>query len=502
MNSQEYQFGYQDRSVARRRWSRVGLAALILAAANVSLAQDESPANKTTFKTLLEFDAINGGNPSGPLVQGLDGNLYGTTAFAGANGAGTVYKITTSGTLTVLHNFCSQSNCADGLDPLYGLVLSPDGDFYGTAGAVFFKITPAGALTTLYTFCSGENCTGGLYPNGVVLAADGNFYGTTLAGGAGNDAGVVFKLTPAGVFTKLYNFCSQPNCTDGSSPAVPLIQGTDGDFYGTTQAGGTKNDGTVFKITSEGVLTVLHSFDSSDGASPEAALVEAANGNFYGTTSKGGANADGGTIFEVTASGTFTLLYSFCSQTNCTDGNSPYAGLMQAVGENFYGDTLAGGSVDCTGNAAVPGCGTVFKMTPDGAVSTIYDLDKTDGLDPQAALVQHTNGILYGSANGGAINDPSECPGGCGALFSATVGAKPFVAMLPASGLVGAAVIILGTDLTGATSVTFNGVAANFTVASATEIKATVPAGATTGTVEVVTPKRTLKSNVQFRVTS
>jgi hypothetical protein len=173
---------------------------------------------------------------------------------------------------------------------------------------------------------------------------------------------------------------------------------------------------------------------------------------------------------------------------------------MQAVGENFYGDTLAGGSVGCTGHAAVPGCGTVFKMTPDGAVTTIYDLDKTDGLAPAAALMQHTNGVVYGSASEGAMNDPSECPGGCGALFSATVGAKPFVAMLPASGPVGKAVIILGTDLTGATSVTFNGVAAKFSVASATEIKATVPAGATTGTVQVVTPGGTLSSNVQFRV--
>jgi uncharacterized repeat protein (TIGR03803 family) len=256
-----------------------------------------------------------------------------------------------------------------------------------------------------------------------------------------------------------------------------------------------------FKITSQGVLTVLHSFDNADGAAPLAPLVEAANGKFYGTASNGGANAAGGTVFELTPSGAFTLLYSFCAQTSCTDGNSPFAGLIQAVGENFYGVTIGGGSVDCTGHAAVAGCGTVFKMTPDGAVTTIYDFDKTDGEAPVSALVQHTNGIVYGVTDSGATNR-STCIFGCGTVFSETVGAKPFVAMLPASGAVGAAIDILGTDLTGATSVTFNGVAAEFSVASATEIKTTVPAGATTGTVEVVTPTQTLKSNVQFRVRS
>jgi uncharacterized repeat protein (TIGR03803 family) len=180
-----------------------------------------SPAQ--TFTTLLSFGGSNGTSPSGALVQGLDGNFYGTTNQGGANNSGTVYKITPAGELTTLYSFCSQTNCTDGEYPRGGLVQASDSNFYGTtyAGGIngnngtVFRITPAGALTTLYTFCPQTGCTHGEYPRGgLAQATDGNFYGITYEGGA-NNSGTVYKITPAGEVTTLYSFCSQNNCTDG-----------------------------------------------------------------------------------------------------------------------------------------------------------------------------------------------------------------------------------------------------------------------------------------------
>ena len=182
------------------------------------------------------------------------------------------------------------------------------------------------------------------------------------------------------------------------------------------------------------LFEVFGNLDYTDGADPIGGLVQAADGNFYGTAS-GGGGENVGTVFEITSGGTLTMLYSFCSVTNCTDGNGPHAGLVQATDGNFYGTTYAGGT---------PGEGTVFSLSK---------------------------------------------------------GLGPFVETHPTSGKVGAKVRILGTDLTGATSVTFNGTAATFTVVSKSEITTTVPTGATTGKVKVVTPSRTLSSNVPFRVT-
>jgi uncharacterized repeat protein (TIGR03803 family) len=214
-----------------------------------------------------------------------------------------------------------------------------------------------------------------------------------------------------------------------------MVQGTDGNFYGTTESGGGDTVGTVFKITPGGTLTTLHSFDSTDGSAPVAGLIQAADGNFYGTTDIGGTN----------------------------------------------------------------GCyGTVFKITPGGTLTTLHSFDNSDGADPQAALFQGTNGKFYGTTEARVIN---VCSGGCGTVFSLSVGLGQFVETLPTSGTVGAAVKILGTNLTGATRVTFNGTAATFTVISKSEITTTVPTGATTGKVHVVTPSGTLKSNVPFRVT-
>src|SRR6202050_5314083 len=197
----------------------------------------------------------------------------------------------------------------------------------------------------------------------LIQGTDGNFYGTTGSGGE-NNYGTVFKVSSAGLLTTLYSFCAQANCVDGSYPQAGLVQATDGDFYGTTFEGGANDLGSVFKITSDGDLTTLHSFDSTDGSSPEGVLIQA-NGGFYGTTYERGAS-DRGTVFKMSASGTVTTLYNFCIQTNCTDGAYPEAGLVLGTDGNFYGTTSQGGATN------VCGCGTVFRITPAGVLTTLH----------------------------------------------------------------------------------------------------------------------------------
>jgi len=276
------------------------------------------------------------------------------------------------------------------------------------------------------------------------------------------------------------------------------------DIRGTSPAGA----GTVFKITPSGTLTTLYSFTgNTDGGCPMGGLIQATDGNFYGTTLQGGANAGSngngaGTIFKITPSGTLTTLYSFCSQSGCTDGEEPLAGLVQATDGNFYGTTYYG-----RGNAGVWGdsAGTIFKITPGGALTTLYSFCPQsgcpDGSNPIAGLAQATNGNLYGTAEYGGDTTGTCAVYGCGTVFSLSVGLGPFVETLPTSAKVGAAVKILGTNLTGATGVSFNGTpATSFKVVSSSEITTTVPAGATTGTVTVVAPGGTLSSNVPFDV--
>ena len=221
-----------------------------------------------TFTTLLSFNGTDGADPQGAaLIQTIDGDLYGTTSNGGANQQGTIFKIAPDGTLTTLYSFCSQSGCSDGANPFATLLQGADGDFYGTTyegGAAdygtVFKITPSDTLTTLYSFCSLSDCTDGANPqSGLVQANNGDLYGTTLQGGANDVCGVgcgtVFKITPSGVLTTLYRFCTQSGCADGEYPHAGLVQTANGDLYGTTAAGGNDYDaGTVFKITPSGTL--------------------------------------------------------------------------------------------------------------------------------------------------------------------------------------------------------------------------------------------------------
>lgn len=454
----------------------------------------------TTFK-FVSFNGTDGANPYlESLVQGLDGNLYGTTLYgAHGTGYGTVFKISPTGALTSLYTFCSKPGCIDGYQPFAGLVLATNGNFYGTTSTggahgsgTVFKITRAGTLSTLYSFCSQTGCADGVQPlAGLVQGTDGNFYGTTHGGGA-NGSGTVFKITPTGTtLTTLYSFCPKTGCADGFYPWAGLVQGTDGNFYGTTVGGGSHgNYGTVFKINpGTHMLTTLYSFCSqtgcTDGTSPYAGLVQGTDGNFYGTTLGGGTNHNG-TVFKITSTGTLTTLHRFVH----TDGFAPSAGLVQATDGNFYGTTSAGGA---------NGLGTVFKITPGGmnTLTTLHSFGGADGNGPYG-LVQDTNGNFYGTTQYGGANN--VCSGGCGTVFSLSVGLGPFVETLPTFGKVAATVYILGTNLTSASDVSFNGTSATFTIVSATEIVTTVPSGATTGPVYVTTSGGRLKSNKVFSV--
>jgi len=483
-----------------RKASKVVCVVCVLLAATVVLCAQ-------TLTTLYSFDGgANGSVPYGALIQGINGYLYGTTngSEAPANGDGTIYKMTTSGKVKTLHSFCLKSGCADGNEALAGLVQDTNGAFYGTTtygGAngygTVFKITAGGKLTALYSFCSGAGCLDGESPTGtLILSTDGNLYGTTYYGGTYGH-GTVYKITTSGALTTLYSFCSQNGCADGANPTAGVIQATDGNFYGETDFGGTNGQGSLFKISATGALTTLYSFcsqpDCADGSQPVAGLVEGNDGNFYGTTTGfgGGSTADG-TVFKMTPTGGLATLHSF----DGTDGTNPEAPLIQATDGNFYGTTYQHG--------ASPDGGTVFQITPSGTLTTLYNFcsqpNCADGLEPQfGGLLQDTNGDFYGVTAYGGTND--SCAYGCGTVFSLSIGLGPFVATRPTSGKVRAKVIILGTDLTGATAVSFNGTAATFKVVSSTEITTKVPKGATTGPVTVTTPGGTLTSNVAFQVT-
>ncbi|MGC1370933.1 MAG: choice-of-anchor tandem repeat GloVer-containing protein [Candidatus Sulfotelmatobacter sp.] len=466
------------------------------------------------LKTLVTFDGSNGAFSDAGVIQADNGGLYGATLGGGEtetcpSGCGTVFRLPPSATLTTTYNFCELANCADGESP-DSLVQAADGNFYGTTGGgglykcynlgcgTVFKITPSGVFSTLYEFCPSGCGEGALVPGGLIAAADGNLYGVTTGGGA-NDWGSIFEVSPTGTLTTLHSF----EVVDGAFPNT-LIQASDGNFYGAAGAGGAYGYGTLFKMTPSGTLTTLHSFDLLDGSGP-VGLVQAADGNLYGTTAAGGANDSGtcspgcGTVFKINAAGDLITLYSFCSATDCADGSTPNR-LIQGTDGNFYGTTVTGGAYQ----TCLDGCGTIFRLTAAGGFSTIYSFCAkagcADGATPVAAPMQATDGAFYGTTQaGGEVN----CGGsvtGCGTVYRLSVGLGPFVMTRPSFGTVGTGVTILGSDLTGATGVSFNGTPAVFTVVSGSEIKVTVPAGATSGIVEVSIAGRVLKSNAIFRV--
>lgn len=463
-----------------------------------------------TFETVTTFSGSAQSPDFSPLVQGTNGHLYGTVGF---ETDGSVFQIDAAGTLTTVHSF----DGTDGEYPFAGLTLANNGNFYGTteegganSSGTFFELTPAGTLTTLYNFCALSTCVDGGNPEGGLLQNKyGDFYGTTLVGGTSFGGlngcaeldgaigcGTVFRITPAGELTTVHNFCSKPNCADGEFPQSTLVRTVvDGTLYGTTFSGGSTPKcpggcGVVYEITPMGDFIVFHEFcqlaGCADGSNPNGLLLS--NGILYGTTQGGGANRKG-SVFSLTTGGKLTTLYSFCSQASCADGESPQAALVRANDGNFYGTTLLGG----TNNK-----GTIFQITPAGELTTLHSFcfasDCSGGNFPQAPLMQDTNGKLYGTTMNGGTNDE-------GIVFSLSLGLPPFVKTIPNYGVTGTRVNILGNNLTGATSVTFNGSPATFKVVNSAWIVATVPSGATTGTVAVTLPSRTLNSNnVEFTV--
>jgi uncharacterized repeat protein (TIGR03803 family) len=316
-----------------------------------------------THETLHRFDgSIESSRPMGPVIQGTDGSLYGSTEWAALGGTGSVFRLDTAGTLTVLHSFTN----AEAYTPHGGVIHSGDGGFVGTAisggssnSGTIFKLDGTGALIAAYSFTGGN----GAYPDAApVLASDGNIYGTTVSGGA-LGRGTVFKLDPAGTLTTLHHFTGG---ADGATPFAGLIQVADGSLRGTTWEGGASNRGTVFKLRTGGALTTLHSFSGLDGAAPAGGVIQGTDGSLYGTTQYGGTpGVNAGTIFRLDANGTLTTLHRFNPDT---DGRTPYGFLAQAADGTLYGTTYEGGP---------NGGGTVFRLTIPTAPPLTFSLSKT-----------------------------------------------------------------------------------------------------------------------------
>jgi uncharacterized repeat protein (TIGR03803 family) len=424
-----------------------------------------------TLTTLVSFNRTNGANPKANLLLGNDGNFYGTTMYGGSYNEGTVFKVTPNGILTTLASFTT----TDGARPVAGLVLGKDGNFYGTSDGTVFKVTPNGVLTIVssfhwYDIASPEA--------GLVLGNDGSFYGTTTRGvemeSGGRDSGTVFKVTPNGVLTPLVEtgagsaglalgtdgsfYFTQSgvslaggagyggvfkvtsdgelttlvsfNGANGANPNAGLVLGNDANFYGTTMYGGSYYYGTVFKVTTNGVLTTLFSFSNTNGANPKARLMLDNNGNLLGTTHSGG-SGNSGTVFKVNTNGALSTLVFF----NGADGANPLAGLVPGTDGNFYGTTMAGGS------SPYPGYGTVFKVTPNGMLTTLISFNRTNGANPKANLMLGNDGNFYGTTMyGGSYND--------GTVFKVTTNGmlSTLVSFNYANGAYPQAELLVGSD--------------------------------------------------------
>ena len=523
------------------RWVHAFLGLMLLFAASICPAQ--------IYVDLYNFDQIHGDSPSNPQVmaQGQDGNLYGTVP-EGLASLGVIFQMTPAGVLTELYSFVGPP---DGSKPNAGLTLGLDGNFYGSTVlggpsnvGTIFRVTPAGAVTILYSFTGG---TDGAYPYGTpILGNDGNLYGLTQYGTA-------YKITTSGVFTLLG--------TIPSRSFAPLFLGADGNFYGTTQYGGTFNQGTVFKMTPAGVVTVIYNFDGTNGGVPWAGVVQASDGNFYGTAT-GGGSGSGGVVYRVTSSGNYKVLHSFPVGTQ-SDGNDPIASLVFATDGKFYGSTFAGGlngygvafNVTATGQYSI--LNNFDKVS--GSAPSSNMVQHTNGWIYGLALGgTHTEGVFYGLAvnlgakvklvlSSGKVGGTVEVLGGgftgttavkfngkaahfsiisdtyltavtpAGATTGPVTVTTPtgtlssmttfrvipkILSFTPTSGPVGTPVVITGNSFTGATKVTFGGVkATSFTVNSDNQITATVPTGAQTGKISVTTPGGTATSSGTFTVT-
>ncbi len=379
---------------------------------------------------LYSFGSAPDGNyPASALVFDRSGNLYGATYAGGTYGGGVVFKLAQSSgkwTESILYSFCSQSNCADGSQPYSTLILDASGNLYGTTyvGGAYgygtaFKLTrhthDPWTETVLHSFGSGvdgQNPGAGLVPD-----KSGNLYGTTSFGGINSNCfagcGTVYELTQSSgdrwTESVLYNFCSQSQCSDGNSPESSLVLDSAGNLYGTTTWGGNAlADGTVFELSPQGSgqwkQSTIHQFaGGTDGYNPHAGLAIDPEGNLYGTTVFGGADGNNGTVFKMTreSNGAWTerVIYSFCTQFECSDGSAPYGGLTLRSGV-LYGTSTGGGSSYS---------GVVFKFSQSKGkwVETVlysFGQPGADGAGPLADVVLDAAGNIYGTTQNGGIN--------------------------------------------------------------------------------------------------
>ena len=445
-----------------------------------------------TVSTIYQFSSGTNPNlPAGVMAQGQDGNFYGITLSGGgpAN-QGAIYNISPGGVLTSLHDMAQSdgTTCS-------GLTLGTDGNFYGTChngGAndygTLFKVTSAGDLTVLHNFAAQGSTNDGCEPLAPpIQATNGDFYGTTSFCGA-NNYGTVYRLTLAGAYTMLYSFQGPPNDT-----VLPLglIEGTNGDLWGVGN-GWIISGGGVFKMTLAGKESLVYTFEPNaegayvNGEGPYANLIQATNGDFYGTTEEGG-SANEGTIFQITAAGKETVLYSFPNQT---DGAYPSLPLTQAPN-----GLLFGAATDCAGG----GCAQagLFDITTKGAYKNVYlyPLVCSNCGQPEAPLLLSTNGTFYSTTEQGGV--------GVGSFYSLTNGYSPFISLVSVrSGAEGAKVGILGQGFSSSSVVKFGGTAATTTALTGTTyILATVPAGALTGDVTVTTGSTVLSTPASCKIT-
>jgi uncharacterized repeat protein (TIGR03803 family) len=440
-------------------------------------------ATAQTYTDLYNFDLTHGESPTNPaiLVQGLDGSLYGTTAFGGradcqGSYCGVAFRITPSGSYNVLHYF----DGPDGGNPFSGFSLGGDGRLYGTTSTggandfgTIFSTAPGGGLT-VHTFAGGQDGARPYAPP--IEGSDGYFYGTA-AGDYGATFSGAYKLTRSG---KLIFLSELP----GYSQA-PLVEATDGNFYGTTWFGHHQAHSTVFRMTPGGVVTVIHKFDGFDGSDPCGPLIQGRDGALYGTASLDGPHSNG-LVFRIKLDGTYTILHAFPDPRVPKDGITPCAGLLQATDGSLYGVTTEGGTSAYDG--------VIFRISPDGTYSIVHNFTQPEGRYPSSAPIQHTNGKIYGlTEHGGPVNS-------FGVVYSLDVGLGPFVKLVSTAGRVGQTGGILGQGLTGTTGVSMNGVSAAFRVVSDTFVTATIPSGATTGYVTVTTPSGILTSSQKLHV--
>ena len=367
-----------------------------------------------SFPALTNSDNGVGADPESDLTVGPDGELYGTTVGGGTYGAGAVFKISTSGTFTGLASFAGNT----GYNPYAGVTAGPNGSLYGvvesggtTGYGTAYKVSSGGQFTLLNNFSFFSN---GANPQGTLIQGpDGNFLGTAVGGGTNllqtgpssyqaESFGTVFKLSTNGAFTMLAYFAG----TNGANPYGRLAIGPDGNFFGTTSAGGISNNGVVFELYTNGTLIALTNFTGVNGAFPYEGLTLGPDGNFYGTT-EGGGNNNNGTVFQVTPAGALTTLVNF----NGTNGANPNDALMLGRDGNLYGTTYT---------STPDNSGTVFQVTTGGAFTNLYTFIHTNfaypqGQHPVGGLAQGPDGCLYGTTSLGGLNNSSE-----GTLFKIT----------------------------------------------------------------------------------